>query len=85
MNKFPQFEFDISEIIKRAIKYLLEGAAVAIAARYIPSEKMELDEISMIAFTAACVFAILDMYAPSISIAARNGAGFALGANTIGL
>ena len=84
MNKFPQFEFDISEIIKRAIKYLLEGAAVAIAAGYIPSEKMELDEISMIAFTAACVFAILDMYAPSISIAARSGAGFAIGANTIG-
>ena len=41
MNKLPQFEFDISEIIKRAIKYLLEGAAVAIAARYIPSEKMK--------------------------------------------
>lgn len=84
MNKLPQFEFDVSEIIKRAIKYLLEGAAVAIAARYIPSAKMELDEISLIAFTAACTFAILDMYAPSISIAARSGAGFAIGANTVG-
>ena len=38
----------------------------------------------MIAFTAACVFAILDMYAPSVSIAARQGAGFALGSSTVG-
>tara|TARA_B100000902_G_C26699195_1_gene616278 strand:- start:16 stop:288 length:273 start_codon:yes stop_codon:yes gene_type:complete len=82
--KYTKLELDMGEIIKRAIKYLLEGAAVAIAARYFPSAKMEMEEISMIAFTAAAVFAILDMYAPSVSIAARQGAGFALGASTIG-
>ena len=79
-----RFELDISEIIKRAIKYLLEGAAVALAARYIPSEKIDIKEIAMIAFTAACVFAILDMYAPSVSVAARQGTGFAIGTNTVG-
>ena len=84
MKNQEKFELDLSEIIKRAIKYLLEGAAVAIAARYIPAEKIDLKEISMIAFTAACVFAILDMYAPSVSIAARQGAGFALGSSTVG-
>lgn len=84
MNNKERFELDLSEIIKRAIKYLLEGAAVALAARYIPAEKINLSEISMIAFTAACVFAILDMYAPSVSIAARQGAGFAIGSSTVG-
>lgn len=79
-----KFELDLAEIIKRAIKYLLEGAAVALAARYIPAEKIDLTEIAMIAFTAACVFAILDMYAPSVSIAARQGAGFAIGSSTVG-
>ena len=86
MNKQNQerFELDMSEVIKRAVKYLLEGAAVALAARYIPAEKINLEEIAMIAFTAACVFAILDMYAPSISVAARQGAGFAIGSSTVG-
>lgn len=84
MKNQEKFELDLSEIVKRAIKYLLEGAAVAIAARYIPAEKIDLKEIAMIAFTAACVFAILDMYAPSVSIAARQGAGFALGSSTVG-
>lgn len=79
-----KFELDLSEIIKRAVKYLLEGGAVALAARYIPSEKIDLREVAAIAFTAACVFAILDMYAPSVSIAARQGAGFAIGSSTVG-
>ena len=84
MDKETKFELEISEIIKRAIKYLLEGGAVALAARYIPSDKIDLKEVAAIAFTAACVFAILDMYAPSISIAARKGAGFAIGSTAVG-
>jgi len=80
----PKFELDLSEIIKRAVKYLLEGGAVALAARYIPSEKIDVREVAAIAFTAACVFAILDMYAPSVSVAARQGAGFAIGSSTVG-
>lgn len=84
MNENTKFELDISEIIKRAVKYLLEGGAVALAARYIPSEKIDVREVAAIAFTAACVFAILDMYAPSVSVAARQGAGFAIGSSTVG-
>ena len=84
MDNQSNFELDITEIIKRAIKYLLEGAAVALAARYIPSQQIDIKEVAMIAFTAACVFAVLDMYAPTVSIAARQGAGFAIGSSTIG-
>ena len=50
-----KFELDISEIIKRAVKYLLEGGAVALAARYIPSEKIDIREVAAIAFTAAYI------------------------------
>ena len=38
----------------------------------------------MIAITVACVFAILDMYAPSVS-KARQGTGFAIGTSALGL
>lgn len=76
--------FDLQEVIKRAIKYLIEGGAVAVAAYYIPNKKMNVEEIVMIAVTAAATFALLDMYAPSIGNAARQGTGFGIGANLAG-
>lgn len=79
-----QSAFDIQEIVKRAVKYLIEGGAVAVAAYYIPKKKMNIEEIVMIAVTAAATFAILDMYAPSIGNAARQGTGFGIGANLSG-
>ena len=38
----------------------------------------------MIAITAAATFAILDMYTPSIAVAARQGAGMGVGFNISG-
>ena len=65
-------------------QYLVEGGAVAVAAYYIPQKKMNVEEIVMIAITAAATFALLDMYAPSIGSAARQGTGFGIGANMSG-
>jgi len=79
-----QTSFDVQEIIKRAIKYLIEGGSVAFVAYAIPKSKLNVEEIVIIALVAACVFAILDMFAPSIGNAARQGAGFGIGANLVG-
>lgn len=72
-------DIDIKEIMKRALKYLLEAAAIALAARYIPNYKLDIREIIMIAITGAIMFAILDIYAPSLSNSARQGAGLGIG------
>jgi ABC-type Co2+ transport system permease subunit len=80
----PSGGLDIREIMSRAIKYLVEGAAVAVAAYFIPRKKMNLQEIAMIALTAAAVFAILDLYAPAVGVASRQGAGFGIGASLVG-
>jgi len=77
-------EFNIQEIVKRALKYLIEGFAVAVAAYYIPKKKMSFEEVIMIAITAAATFALLDVYSPSIASAARQGTGFGIGANLTG-
>jgi hypothetical protein len=79
-----QSAFDLQEIVKRAIKYLIEGGAVAVAAYYVPKNQMNIEEIVMIAITAAATFALLDLYAPSIGEAARQGTGFGIGANLAG-
>ena len=82
--KHQKFELDSKEIIKRTVKYISEGTAVALAARYIPAKKININEVAMIALTAACVFAMLDLYAPSVSLGVRQGAGFAIGSSVVG-
>ncbi len=76
--------FDFQELLKRIIKYIFEGIAVAFAAFYIPAKKPDIQEVLKIGLTAAATFAILDMYAPSIGSAARQGAGFGIGAAQVG-
>lgn len=77
-------DLDVSEVVRRAIKYLVEGLAVAAAAYYIPRKQMNLEEIVMIAVTAAASLAILDLLAPSVGAHARQGAGFGIGASMVG-
>jgi ABC-type Co2+ transport system permease subunit len=76
--------FNTSEIIKRLIKYIVEGLMVAIAAYVIPKKSMNLEEVACLSLTAAATFAILDTYIPSMGVSARTGAGFGLGANLVG-
>jgi|UniRef100_A0A6C0HY28 ABC-type Co2+ transport system permease subunit len=76
--------FDIVELVKRVIKYLVEGLMVAIAAYAIPKRSLNIEEIGLIALTAAATFAILDTYIPAMGGTARSGAGFGIGANLVG-
>lgn len=76
--------FDVTELVKRIIKYLIEGLMVAIASFAIPKRSLNLEEIALIALTAAATFAILDTYIPAMGVTARSGAGFGIGANLVG-
>ena len=75
---------DFRELIRRVVKYLVEGIMVAIAAYAIPKRSLNLDEVMLIALTAAATFSILDTYVPSMAVGARSGAGFGMGANLVG-
>ena len=74
---------NFQEVLKRAIKYLVEGLMVAIACYAIPKASLDLYEIGLIALTAAATFSILDTYVPSMGETARTGAGFGIGANLV--
>jgi hypothetical protein len=78
------YGLDIMEVLRRAAKYLVEGGAVALAAYLVPKSKLALGEIVMLAVTAAAVFAVLDLYSPSISASARTGSGLAIGGGIVG-
>jgi ABC-type Co2+ transport system permease subunit len=72
------------ELIKRIMKYLVEGIMVAFAAYAIPKRSLNLEEIMFLALTAAATFSILDTYVPSVGMSTRSGAGFGIGANLVG-
>jgi hypothetical protein len=74
---------NVGELVKRVIKYFVEGLMVAIAAFAIPKRSLNLEEIILIALTAAATFSILDTYIPSMGATARSGAGFGIGANLV--
>ena len=76
--------FDFGELVKRAVKYIIEGIMVAIAAYVIPKKALNVDEIALISLSAAAIFSILDTYIPSMGVTARSGAGFGIGANLVG-
>jgi len=83
LQKLAQM-LDLGELVRRAVKYLVEGVMVALAAFAIPKKSLNLDEIALIALTAAATFSILDTYVPSMAVSARSGAGFGIGANLVG-
>jgi len=76
--------FDFSEFVKRAIKYMVEGIMVAIAAFAIPKKKLDIEEVVIVGLVAAATFSVLDVFVPSMGVSARGGAGFGIGANLVG-
>lgn len=70
--------FDGREMVTRVVKYLMEGLVVAIVAALLPT-RLRQEEIVLLALTAAAIFAVLDLVAPSIGGSARAGAGLAMG------
>jgi hypothetical protein len=79
-----EYGFDFQEIATRLAKYVMEGAAVGVVAAIIPTNPLKWQEALIIALVAACMFAILDVLAPSIGGSVRQGAGMGLGFNLVG-
>ena len=75
---------DFNELVKRAIKYIIEGLAVAICAYASPKKQPNVEEVAVIALVAAATFSILDVFIPAMGSSVRGGAGFGLGTNLIG-
>lgn len=76
--------FDTNEYVRRIVKYLVQGFMVAIAAYAIPKHSLNMEEITLLALTAAATFSILDTYVPVIGISARTGTGLGIGLGLAG-
>ena len=84
--------FDFNGMITKIVKYLIEGITVSLVGMILLMNKnggkgkytTQAMEIIAMGVSAAAVFAILDTFAPAVSMSTRQGAGFGLGANLVG-
>jgi len=59
-------DFNVREIVKRVVKYLVIAIVVALACYAIPKKTMDFEEIALVALVAAATFSILDTYMPRL-------------------
>jgi ABC-type Co2+ transport system permease subunit len=75
--------FDFQELVKRIVKYLIEGFIVAIVAIVVPKKALSVEEVILLSLVAAATFSILDVFIPSMGSSVRQGAGLGLGFNLV--
>ena len=75
---------DVREVVKRMLKYFVEGLVVAVAAWVMPGRKSDMMDVVCLGLVAAATFSLLDLFAPSIAANARMGSGFGVGAGLVG-
>lgn len=75
---------DFMEILKRVVKYLIEGLAVALVSLLVPRKSLNVEEVIIIALTAAAVFAILDVFIPVAGSSSRQALGLSAGVGLMG-
>jgi ABC-type Co2+ transport system permease subunit len=71
--------FDLTEFIKRIVKYLVEGLIVSIVALVIPKKSLNIEEVIILALSSAATFAVLDTFLPAVGASTKQGLGFSVG------
>lgn len=69
----------INNSIRRILSYILIGSATAVASTLVSKKKLTLRELSLISIISATTFLILDIFTPTIGLAAKYGAGAGIG------
>ncbi len=74
-----------NEKFKRALKYVIMWFSLIMTVKFISSQEINKSEVAIIAMIGSVIFAILDMYAPSISDSVRTNPGSTFGIKTLTL
>lgn len=70
-----KIDFDIdssAETYKRFVKYLVHLTSIFLLIKYVPTCEMTSVEVLQIVLLSTSVYAILDMYIPSIRVENKN-------------
>jgi hypothetical protein len=84
LKREEKLEVTFQDFYKRAMKYVFIFLVIVFAVKFFSDDALDYTRAFKIAAVAAITFALLDMYAPSISLGAGIGAGWALGQGAVG-
>ena len=70
---------DTRTLCKMVVKYITLGLVIAIVCLVLPKQKLNVEEILSLALVSGATFAILDLFAPTLSGPAQLGAGLGIG------
>jgi hypothetical protein len=77
----PSMSLDTRTLCKMVVKYITLGLVIAIVCLILPKQKLDLEAVIALALVSAATFAILDLFAPTLSGPAQLGLGVGVGWN----
>lgn len=76
--------FNSRELCKRVVKYILQGAIISIAVLLLNKNKPDFEAVVGLGLIASATYAIIDLFAPSLTMPVNLGVGFGVGAQLVG-
>lgn len=76
--------FNSRELCKKVVKYILQGAIISIAVLLLNKNKPDFEAVVALGLIASATYAIIDLFAPSLTMPVNLGVGFGVGAQLVG-
>ena len=76
--------FNSRELCKKVVKYILQGAIISIAVLLLQKNKPDFEAVIALGLIASSTYAIIDLFAPSLTMPVNLGVGFGIGAQLVG-
>ena len=77
--------FNSRELCKRVIKYILQGLVISICCLLIPKAKPDFEAIIALGLVSSATYAVIDLFAPSLTFPLNLGVGFGIGSSLTGM
>jgi len=71
--------FNSRELCKRVIKYIIQGLVVGMAVLLINKNKPDFEAIIALSLISSATYAVVDLFAPSLTFPVNFGVGFGIG------
>ncbi len=73
------------EVLKKILRYVLEGLVIAVCSKLIPGNKFEVKHIMMMTMLITVIFMLLDVFSSDTLTSVRWGVGIGLGYGIVGM
>ena len=71
--------FNSRELCKKVIKYILQGAIVGICVLLLNKNKPDFEAVVALSLITSATYAIIELFAPSLTFPLNLGVGFGIG------